>query len=113
MTPASKPEKVDMIEFDKVKAVNNVPNIIMRSGDKWTNLAQKKGMKYKGIEYLVCTWSTEDEIDDYWDAMRYGGKDFWTKKDSFNAMHYHEPKIKREIREWLKSERHKDSVLGR
>ncbi len=96
-----------MIELDKVKAINNAPNIIMRSGDKWTNMAQKKGMKYKGVEYLMCT---VDE-DTYFDCMTYGGKDFWTKKDAYNAMHYYENE--KDIQEWLKNERHKNSVLGR
>lgn len=84
-----------MISLDKIKSVNDAPNIILRSGERWTHGAQHNGLKHKGMEYLFF----ETDLELYNKAKFFGGKDFWDKDNGANMTHFKERE--KDIREWL------------
>jgi hypothetical protein len=102
-----------MIPLSKCKEVNNAPNIIIHSGERWTHGAQHNGMKHKGLEYLYF----ETDLELYNKARMFGGKDFWDKDDCYNAKHFKERE--KDIRKWVDTEERKvyakinNSIMGR
>lgn len=85
-----------MISLDKCKSVNDAPNIIMRSGERWTHGAQSNGLKHKGIEYQYF----ECDLALYNKAKLFGGQDFWDKNDGYNMANFKEA----DIRAWVQKE---------
>lgn len=102
-----------MISLDTIKSVNNAPNVILHSGERWTKGAQHNGMKHKGLEYLYF----ETDLELYNKARYFGGKDFWDKDDSYNAKHFAERE--KDIRAWVDKEEKRayakafNSIMGR
>lgn len=74
-----------MISIEKVKEVNNGPQIMMRTSDRWTGRALAS-RKQKGLQYLV---TTIPELL-YNRAKYYFGADFWTKNDCYYENHFDE-----------------------
>jgi hypothetical protein len=105
-----------MISIDKCKSVNNAPNIIMRSSDRWTGGAKTHGLKHKGLEYYMV----RIPIEIYNKAKFYGGNDYWDKDDSKNEEKYDkDPQFRKDLVAWLKTEDRKsyakvnNRLLGR
>jgi len=94
-----------MIPIEKVKAINNAPNLILRSGDRWTHNAKKGGLKFKGLEYL----SSSIPLEIYNKAKIFGGKDFWDKTvdgvDGYWEQNYE--RRKKDIIDWIEKEERK------
>jgi len=109
-----------MIPLSKVKELNekaiNKPNIILRSGDRWTEGAKVKGLKHKGLEYYF----SRIPINVYNGAKLFGGQDYWDKDFDANEIKYMEDsQFRKDIEVWLKAEERKayakvsNSLLGR
>lgn len=94
-----------MIPIDKVKSINDAPNIIMRNGDRWTHGAKKGGMNFKGLEFL----SSSIPLEIYNKAKMFGGKDFWDKTvdgvDGYWEQNF--ARRRKDIVDWLDKEEKK------
>jgi len=102
-----------VISLDKCKSVNNAPNILMRSGSRWTHGAQAKGLKHKGLEYLYF----DCDLGLYNKAKIFGGNDFWDKNDGENMTKFADRE--KELKAWIDTEERKlnaqivNRVMGR
>ena len=109
-----------MISLKSIQEIHakelSTPNIVIRSGDRWTNGAKVNGLKHKGLEYVFSSIP----LKIYNMAKMYGGLDYWDKEDSINERKYmNNPQYKKDLVIWLQKEERKhnaeihNSSLGR